>query len=62
MIFLLRVVSLTIYKPSRYDGDRRSVKQSNFHKLIILFVVYNCEFVTFHWYFGSGVVLECIDS
>ena len=26
------------------------------------FVVYNCEFVTLHWYFGSGVVLDCIDS
>ena len=25
------------------------------------FVVYNCEFVTFHWYPGSGVVLVCID-
>ena len=21
-----------------------------------------CEFVTFHWYPGSGVVLDCIDS
>ena len=26
------------------------------------FVVYNCEFVTFPWYPGSGVVLDCIDS
>ena len=26
------------------------------------FVVSNCEFVTFHWYPGSGVVLDCIDS
>ena len=25
-------------------------------------VVYNCEFVTFHWYPGSGVELDCIDS
>ena len=22
----------------------------------------NCEVVTSHWYLGSGVVLECIDS
>ena len=28
------------------------------------FVVSNCEFVTLlsHWYPGSGVVLDCIDS
>ena len=26
------------------------------------FVVSNCEFVTFPWYPGSGVVLDCIDS
>ena len=26
------------------------------------FVVYICEFVTFHWYPGSGVVLDCFDS
>ena len=26
------------------------------------FVVYICEFVTSHWYPGSGVVLDCIDS
>ena len=26
------------------------------------FVVYNYEFVTFRWYPGSGVVLDCIDS
>ena len=26
------------------------------------FVVSNCEFVTYHWYPGSGVVLDCIDS
>ena len=28
------------------------------------FVVPNCEFVTSlsHWYTGSGVVLDCIDS
>ena len=26
------------------------------------FVVSSCEFVTFHWYPGSGVVLDCIDS
>ena len=25
------------------------------------FVVSNCEFVTFHWYPGPGVVLDCID-
>ena len=25
------------------------------------FVVSNCEFVTSHWYPGSGVVLDCID-
>ena len=28
----------------------------------LLFVVSNCEFVTFPWYPGSGVVLDCIDS
>ena len=26
------------------------------------FVINGCEFVTFHWYPGSGVVLDCIDS
>ena len=26
------------------------------------FVVSSCEFVTFPWYPGSGVVLDCIDS
>ena len=26
------------------------------------FVVSNCEFVTFPWYPGSGVALDCIDS
>ena len=26
------------------------------------FVVSNCEFVTSHWYPGSDVVLDCIDS
>ena len=26
------------------------------------FVVSNCEFVTFLWYPGSDVVLDCIDS
>ena len=26
------------------------------------FVVSNCEFVISHWYPGSGVVLDCIDS
>ena len=26
------------------------------------FVVSNCEFVLSHWYLGSGVVLNCIDS
>ena len=25
-------------------------------------VASNCEFVIFHWYPGSGVVLDCIDS
>ena len=30
--------------------------------LLALFVVSHCEFVTFHWYPGSGVVLDCIDS
>ena len=25
-------------------------------------VVSNCEFVTFHWYPWSGVVLDCITS
>ena len=28
----------------------------------LAFVVSNCEFVTFPWYLGSGVVLDCIDS
>ena len=26
------------------------------------FVVYDCEFVNFILYYGSGVVLDCIDS
>ena len=26
------------------------------------FVVYNCEFVTYIWYPGPGVVLDCTDS
>ena len=26
------------------------------------FVAYSCELVTFHWYPGSGVVLDSIDS
>ena len=26
------------------------------------FVMPNCEFVYFHWYPGSDVVLDCIDS
>ena len=26
------------------------------------FVVSYCEFVTSHWYPGSGVILDCIDS
>ena len=26
------------------------------------FVVSYCEFVTYRWYPGSGVVLDCIDS
>ena len=26
------------------------------------FELSNCEFVTFHWYPGSGVVFDCIDS
>ena len=26
------------------------------------FVVSNCEFVTFYWHPGSGMVLDCIDS
>ena len=26
------------------------------------YVVSNCEFVTFPWYPGSGMVLDCIDS
>ena len=26
------------------------------------FVMYNCEFFLSHWYPGSGVVLDCIDS
>ena len=25
-------------------------------------VMSNCDVVTFHWYPGSGVVLDCIDS
>ena len=29
---------------------------------ISFYLVYNCEFVTGHWYLGSGVVLGCIDS
>ena len=29
---------------------------------LLSFVVSNCEFVTFYWYPGSGVVLDCIDS
>ena len=29
---------------------------------LLSFVVSNCEFVTFHWYPRSGVVLDCIDS
>ena len=28
----------------------------------LLFVVYNCEFVTFPWYSVSGLVLDYIDS
>ena len=28
----------------------------------ILFVVSNCELSLSHWYPGSGVVLDCIDS
>ena len=28
----------------------------------LLFMVSNCEFVTFHWYPWSGVVLDCIVS
>ena len=28
----------------------------------LLFVMSNVEVVTFHWYPGSGVVLDCIDS
>ena len=29
----------------------------------LLFVVSNCEFLSLsHWYPGSGVVLDCIDS
>ena len=28
----------------------------------LLFVMSNCEFVTSHWYSGSGMVLDCIDS
>ena len=26
------------------------------------FLVSSCGFVTFHWYTGSGVVLDCINS
>ena len=26
------------------------------------FVVYNCDLSLSHWYPGSGVVLDCIDS
>ena len=26
------------------------------------FLVFNCELSLFHWYSGSGVVLDCIDS
>ena len=29
---------------------------------LLSFVASNCEFVTLHWYPGSGVVLYCIDS
>ena len=29
---------------------------------LLLFVVSNCELSLFHWYPGSGVVLDCIDS
>ena len=29
---------------------------------LLSFVVSNCEFATFPWYPGSGVVLYCIDS
>ena len=29
---------------------------------MLSFVVSSCEFVTIHWYLGSGVVLDCIDS
>ena len=28
----------------------------------LLFVMSNCEFVLSHWYPGSDVVLDCIDS
>ena len=30
--------------------------------LWLSFVMSNFEVVTFHWYTGSGVVLDCIDS
>ena len=26
------------------------------------FVISNCDVVTFNWYLGTGVVLDCIDS
>ena len=29
---------------------------------LLSFVVSNCEFVTFHWYPGSSVELDCITS
>ena len=29
---------------------------------LLSIVVSNCEFVTFHWYPGSGVVLDCVDD
>ena len=29
---------------------------------LLSFVVSYCEFVTFHWYPRSGVILDCIDS
>ena len=28
----------------------------------LIFVTFNCVFVTSMWYPGSGVVLDCIDS
>ena len=30
--------------------------------LLAPFVMSKCEFVVSHWYPGSGVVLDCIDS